>query len=131
MLLKIVITRLLNCLKWYNYAQINCRPSSHEQTTSAILLELLEGYGVKQTIALKEYWTEKIITEDETYRCGQLLYDKIKLDFSTPFERNSKSGMREVNDDIIATLIELGFTWNGNVATHNNLICETDMVNEE
>ena len=128
-MLKITIKKLIHCLKCHNLTRMRSLMNPHEEIQIDLLLEMLEDYGVKAAIIGKNPWTDKPVVQDiehashrMSYAIGQWIYDGISLDFSKPFNKNRKSGNREENDAIVATLSDLGFTWNGNVATCDKLM---------
>lgn len=128
-MLDIVIKKLIHCLKCHNLTRMGRLMNPHEEIQIDLLLEMLEEYGVKIAITGKNPWSGNVITQELEHAShrmanalGQWIYDGICLDFSSAFKRNRKSGKTEENDAIIATLSELGFTWNGNVATCDKLM---------
>jgi hypothetical protein len=123
---KIVVEKLIYCLRCHNATRVNNLDNPHEEIQIDLLLNMLEKYGVKITLTgPNPFCNDMIINhrlEHASHRLahgmGAWIYQSVSLDCAKIHKKNCC----EERKDIDAALRDLGFTWSGTVATCDKLM---------
>lgn len=122
---EIIIKKLLHCLRGRNARVVKELDKWQDELEIDLILKMLEEYGVKIAFTVTNRFNGNTFVtslEHASHRgCLDCVYNAIHLDFSKVFKNNRKSGKADVNTEINKILCDLGFEWDGNVATCNKL----------
>lgn len=125
-MLEVVIKKLVHSLRARNARIVKELDKWQDEMEIDTILGMMEEYGLKIAFTVTNKFNGNAFIsnlEHASHRCHKdCVYNAIHLDFSKVFKKNRKIGKTEENDVIVKTMSELGFAWDGIVATCNKLM---------